>query len=189
MAQSKLKISGDAEGAGAGDELLACLQAVAVYHQHDVSPESLRAGLPLEQGKLIPSVFGRAASRAGLTARIVKSGLARLNPALFPAVLLLEPGRACVLLGLDLKRKKARVIFPELSEADVDVSLEELNSGYSGEAIYVRPKFRADQNSESRVKKRTGGHWFWGVIRENRRLYRDIVLGSVAINVFALAMP
>ncbi|UXZ55038.1 type I secretion system permease/ATPase [Halomonas sp. 7T] len=191
MTQSELTVSEAArsDGKEPSDELLECLKTVASYHQHDVSSEALKAGLPLEQGRLIPSVFGRAASRAGLTAKIVKSKLSALNPALFPAILLLEPGRACVLLGLDLKQQKARVIFPELSEADIDVPLEELYSGYSGEAIYVRPKFRADNASEPGVKKRRDQHWFWGVIRENRRLYRDIVLGSIAINMFALAMP
>lgn len=171
------------------DELLACLKTVATFHQHEVSTEALIAGLPLEEGMLIPSVFGRAASRAGLTARIVKSRLSGLNSSLFPAVLLLEPGRACVLLGLDLNRQKARVIFPELADAEVEVTLEELHSGYSGEAIYVRPKFRTDDNSASGVKKQRDQHWFWGVIRENRRLYRDIIIGSVAVNLFALAMP
>ncbi|MBP5981868.1 MAG: type I secretion system permease/ATPase [Halomonas sp.] len=171
------------------DELLECLKAIATFHQHEVSSEALIAGLPLEEGKLIPSVFGRAASRAGLTARIVKSKLSVLNPALLPAVLLLEPGRACVLLALDLKSQKAQVIFPELSEAAIEMPLDELYAGYSGEAIYVRPKFRADNVSEPGVKKQRDQHWFWGVIRENRRLYRDIVLGSVAVNLFALAMP
>ncbi|XQU07773.1 cysteine peptidase family C39 domain-containing protein [Halomonas sp. LY9] len=94
-----------------GDELLECLKAIASFHQHDVSSEALRAGLPLEQGRLTPSVFGRAASRAGLSARIVKSRLSGLNPALFPAILLLEPGRACVLLGLDVKQKKPGLFF------------------------------------------------------------------------------
>ncbi|WP_457942188.1 type I secretion system permease/ATPase [Vreelandella alkaliphila] len=191
MTQRKLEVSRTdrSNGQEEHDELLECLKAVASYYQHEVSSEALKAGLPLEQGKLIPSVFGRAASRAGLTAHIVKSKLSALNPALFPAILLLEPGRACVLLGLDLKQQKAKVIFPELSEADTEISLDELHAGYSGEAIYVRPKFRADSTSEPGVKKRRDQHWFWGVIRENRRLYRDIVLGSVAINLFALAMP
>lgn len=174
-----------------GDELLECLKAIASFHQHEVSAEALRAGLPLEDGKLTPSVFGRAASRAGLTARIVKSPLSGLNPALLPAVLLLEPGRACVLLAIDLKQQKARVLFPELTESEVEIPLAELHAGYSGDAIYVRPKFLTDNASEPGVnsKKRRDQHWFWGVIRENRRLYRDIVLGSVAINLFAIAMP
>ena len=191
MTQSKLETSASLQRGRqkVNDELLECLKAIATFHQHEVSSEALIAGLPLEEGKLIPSVFGRAASRAGLTARIVKSKLSALNPALLPAVLLLEPGRACVLLALDLKGQKAQVIFPELSEAAIEMPLDELYAGYSGEAIYVRPKFRADNVSEPGVKKQRDQHWFWGVIRENRRLYRDIVLGSVAVNLFALAMP
>ncbi|RUR50748.1 type I secretion system permease/ATPase [Vreelandella populi] len=191
MTQSKLETSEPLQRGRqkVNDELLECLKAIATFHQHEVSSEALIAGLPLEDGKLIPSVFGRAASRAGLTARIVKSKLSALNPALLPAVLLLEPGRACVLLALDLKGQKAQVIFPELSEAAIEMPLDELYAGYSGEAIYVRPKFRADNASEPGIKKQRDQHWFWGVIRENRHLYRDIVLGSVAVNLFALAMP
>ncbi|MGY2463013.1 type I secretion system permease/ATPase [Vreelandella sulfidaeris] len=169
------------------DELLLCLQAVARIHQHEASSESLTAGLPLEDGKLTPSVFARAAARAGMTARIVKSGLVNLNPELFPVVVLLEPGRACIVTSIDIKKGIAKTIFPELNEAEVEVSLSGLASSYSGEAIYVRPRLRLDNNPETKKKK--GGHWFWSVIQENRRLYRDILIGSVAINLFALAMP
>ncbi|WP_425356819.1 type I secretion system permease/ATPase [Vreelandella neptunia] len=169
------------------DELLLCLQAVARMHQHEVSSESLTAGLPLEEGRLTPSVFARAASRAGMTARIVKSGLANLNPELFPVIVLLEPGRACIINAIDVKNGVAKAVFPELNEAEVEVGLNALASSYSGEAIYVRPRLRLDDNPETKKKK--GTHWFWGVIQENRRLYRDILIGSVAINLFALAMP
>jgi ATP-binding cassette subfamily C protein LapB len=169
------------------DELLLCLQAVARMHQHEVSSGSLIAGLPLEEGKLTPSVFARAAARAGMTARIVKSGLVNLNPELFPVVVLLEPGRACIVNAIDIKRGVAKAVFPELNEAEVEVGLSELASSYSGEAIYVRPRLRLDNNPDTKKKK--DGHWFWSVIQENRKLYRDILIGSVAINLFALAMP
>ena len=170
------------------DELLECLQTVATCHDRQTTAESLTAGLPLEQGRLTPGVFPRAASRAGLSARLVKSRLVQLNPALFPVVLLLEPGRACVLLGLDLKARKARVIFPELGDAESEVALDGLESSYSGQAIYVRPRFHFDARGPE-VNRQHSRHWFWGVIRENRKLYRDVIAGSVMINLFAVAMP
>ncbi len=170
------------------DELLECLQTVATCHDRSTTAESLTAGLPLEQGRLTPGVFPRAASRAGLSARLVKSRLVQLNPALFPVVLLLEPGRACVLLGLDLKARKARVIFPELGDAESEVALDGLESSYSGQAIYVRPRFHFDARGPE-VNRQHSRHWFWGVIRENRKLYRDVIAGSVMINLFAVAMP
>nr|WP_281380736.1 type I secretion system permease/ATPase [Halomonas fontilapidosi] len=170
------------------DELLECLQSIAQMHGHDVTAESLTSGLPLEEGRLTPGVFGRAASRAGLTARIVKSRLVQLNPALFPCVLLLEPGRACVLVALDIKARRARVIFPELGDAEAEVGLDGLQESYSGQAIYVRPRFHFDERGPE-VNKQRSRHWFWGVIRENRKLYRDVIAGSVVINLFAVAMP
>ncbi|WP_085920465.1 type I secretion system permease/ATPase [Halomonas sp. CSM-2] len=170
------------------DELLECLIAVASIHHHDATREALTAGLPLEEGRLTPGVLGRAAARADLTARLVKSRLSQLNPALFPAILLLESGRACVLLNLDIKNGQAEVIFPELGEASSIVSLVGLQDAYSGQAAYVRPKFRFDARGPE-VKKQRSRHWFWGVIRENRKLYRDVLIGSAVINLFAVAMP
>ncbi|MDN3526325.1 type I secretion system permease/ATPase [Halomonas sabkhae] len=170
------------------DELLACLQSIAHLHEHDASADTLVAGLPLEEGCLTPSVFPRAADNAGMAANLVKAPLETLNSALLPAVLLLEPGRACVLVHLDLARGAARVIYPEIGDAEATVALDSLQSRYSGRAIYVRPRFRFDDRTEGR-RSRRDHHWFWGVIRENRRLYRDVVLGSLAINLFAVAMP
>ena len=50
------------------DELLEVLLSIAHYHEHDVSADSLTAGLPLEDGALTPGIFPRASERAGLTA-------------------------------------------------------------------------------------------------------------------------
>ncbi|MCE8002284.1 type I secretion system permease/ATPase [Billgrantia ethanolica] len=186
--QEVLYSSQDAPRSAVRDELLECLQTIAQAHDHAVTPDALTAGLPLEEGRLTPGIFARAAARAGMTARITKSRLVQLNPALFPAVLLLEPGRACVLVELDLKSRRARVIFPELGDAVTEVDLDGLAESYSGQAIYVRPRFRFDARGPE-VGKQRSRHWFWGVIRENRRLYRDVIAGSVIINLFAVAMP
>ncbi|WP_026068498.1 type I secretion system permease/ATPase [Halomonas smyrnensis] len=188
MTQREALDDGSGARSAVRDELLECLQNIALAHEHDVSADALTAGLPLHEGRLTPGVFPRAAARAGLSARIVRSRLVQLNPALFPAVLLLEPGRACVLLALDLKARRARVIFPELGEAATEVDLDGLQASYSGQAIYVRPRFRFDARGPE-VERKRDRHWFWGVIRDNRRLYRDVIAGSVVINLFALAMP
>ena len=170
------------------DDLLECLRVVARAHDQEMGRDALLAGLPLEEGRLTPGVFPRAAARAGLAARHARSRLVQLNLALMPVVVLLEPGRACVLVALDVKARSARVIFPELGEAASDISLDELQARYSGRVIYARPKFRFDARGPE-VNKQKARHWFWGVIRENRRLYRDVIAGSVMINLFAVAMP
>ncbi|WP_326838300.1 type I secretion system permease/ATPase [Halomonas sp. 328] len=174
--------------APAQDDLLGCLQIIARAHDHDTSETALVAGLPLEAGKLTPGVLPRAATRAGLSARHARASLGQINTDLLPAILLLEPGRACVLVALDLEAGVAEVLYPELGDASVRLTLSTLESRYAGQLIYVRPKFRFDGRG-SRVKRERKGHWFWSVIAENRRLYRDVILGSILINLFAVAMP
>ncbi len=172
----------------AGGELLECLLIVARAHDAEITREAALAGLPLEDGELTPGVFHRAATRAGLTTRQARCTLAQLNSALFPVILLLEGGRACVMRDLDMDRRTAQVIYPELGQAEVEVSIDDIETRYSGRAMYVRPRFRFDARGPE-VKQVRKRHWFWGVIRENRRLYRDVLIASVLINLFAVAMP
>ncbi|GAA0567026.1 type I secretion system permease/ATPase [Halomonas salifodinae] len=174
--------------APAQDDLLGCLQIIARAHDHDTSESALVAGLPLEEGKLTPGVLPRAATRAGLSARHARASLSQINADLLPAILLLEPGRACVLVALDVAAGEAEVLYPELGDASVRLTLAGLESRYAGQLIYVRPKFRFDGRGRG-ARREAKGHWFWSVIAENRRLYRDVILGSVMINLFAVAMP
>jgi ATP-binding cassette, subfamily C, bacterial LapB len=168
--------------------LLSCLLIIAQAHGVKVSAESLLAGLPLHQHQLSPSLFSRAAKRAGFTSKIVIRDLLHLNDALFPAVLLLENNHACVLLSLNEVAQSATVVFSELNDTAVTIMLSDLAERYSGRVIYARPEQHFDARAASIIKQRKG-HWFWGVITEHRPLYRDVLLTAFIINIFALASP
>ncbi|MES2823981.1 MAG: type I secretion system permease/ATPase [Pseudomonadota bacterium] len=168
--------------------LLSCLLIVAQAHGVKVSAESLLAGLPLHQHQLSPSLFSRAAKRAGFTSKIVIRDLLLLNDALFPAILLLENNNACVLVALNKNTQSATVVFPELNDTAVNIPLSNLAERYSGRVIYARPEQHFDARATSIIKE-PKGHWFWSVIAEHRPLYRDVLLTAFIINIFALASP
>ncbi len=170
------------------DELLACLLIVARAHGAAPTRDALMAGLPAEQGRLTPSLFVRAARRAHLSSQLVRSPLVQLKDALLPTIVLLNDERACVLLGFNAERNQARVIYPELGDAPVDVPLDKLTADYLGSAIYARPTQRFDARTPE-VRAGRHGHWFWGVIGESRPLYRDVLLAAFLANLFALGMP
>lgn len=168
--------------------LLDCLLLVARAHQLQATAESLTSGLPLEQGQLTPSLFDRAAKRAGLTSRILARQLDKLNPALFPAILLLQQNQACLLLELDTQARTAKLVFPELGDAPLVQSLDELEQNYTGQVIYARPQERFDARAAD-ISKTRKGHWFWSVIAEHKYLYRDVLLTALMINFFGLVAP
>jgi len=174
--------------AGAPDSLLECLLVVVRAHGGTLSHEAAINGLPLIDNRLTPSLFHRAAKRAGLTSKVVKKSLEALNPALFPAVLLLNDEEACVLLGWTDDGRTARLIFPDLGKAEALMPRAELMTRYSGLAILARPEFRFDARTPE-VGQVQNRHWFWGTLADNKRLYRDVLLAAFMINVFALALP
>ncbi|ANQ83790.1 toxin secretion ABC transporter permease and ATP-binding protein [Azoarcus olearius] len=181
-------VAAAARGSGAHHALVDCLLLVARAHGVAVTRDAVLAGLPVGDEGLPPSLFERAARRAGLSSRIVSLPLERLNDALAPTVLLLREDSACVLTGWNADRSVARVVFPELGDAVVELARDDLAARYIGRAIYVRPRQHFDARTPV-VRQQRGHHWFWGVIGESRSLYRDVLLAAFMINVFALGMP
>lgn len=175
-------------GSANEDSLLQCLLALCRYHGVATTAEALTGGLPLEQGRLTPSLFERAASRAGLVSRVVFQSPLETEAQLLPALVLLEDDKACILLGWSEDRQSAQVIYPELNESALEIPAEELAQKSSGALILCRPRFRFDQRSPRTGTSRRG-HWFWSAIRANTAIYRDVLLAAFFINVFALALP
>ena len=169
------------------DPLLECLVELTRIHGVPWPRESLVAGLPLVDHFLTPALFPRAAKRAGLSARVVRRRLKDIPDRLLPAILLLNDQRAVLLLER-LADGQQRIRFPESGESAELISSEELNAHYAGFALFVRPRYRFDSRTPELGSHR-GRHWFWSAVFTNWRLYRDALLASLVINVFALAMP
>jgi len=169
------------------DSLLASLLAVARLHDRSLTTAAATAGLPLEQGRLTPALFERAARRAGLSCRLVKQPLTTLDVDLCPIVLLLADEQAAVYLGRDADNGLARVLMPGQSK-ETRIDIDQLAARYDGHALYLRPEFQFDARTPE-VGKVKARHWFWSVLLDNHLLYRDVLLASLLINLFALALP
>lgn len=170
------------------DPLVACLLMLARQHGLPASEFAATAGLPLEGGRLLPSQFDRAARRIGLRARLVKRNLGDLDALVTPAVLLLDGDRSCLLLE-PLHDGIARLMLPDNPEAEVRLPLDELAGLYSGYAILASPTHRYDARTPAAHQGRAEGHWFWGTLAASWRIYRDVILASVLINMFAVVSP
>jgi ATP-binding cassette subfamily C protein LapB len=170
------------------DPLLDCLLELTRIHGRSTTRAALVSGLPLAGKKLPPSLFARAAARAGFSAKIVRRPLQKIDPILLPVVLLFKDDEACLLLEWDADGEHARALFPDAGQGGVSISREELEARYSGIAIFARPHFRFDRRVE-KVMDSPQEHWFWGAILEQTPVYRDVLLAALLINLFALAMP
>ncbi|MDK9736926.1 type I secretion system permease/ATPase [Vibrio sp. D404a] len=170
------------------DPLLNSLIYVSRYYGLANSPEALINGLPLADGKLTPFLFPRSAERAGLVAKENRSDLESIPELILPAVLLLKQGEACVLNRIDFEKQEAEIITAESGMVPILIPLGELKDQFIGRYFLVKKQFRYDERSPEILKTRQG-HWFWGTIWESKKIYRDVLIASILINLFAIAAP
>lgn len=170
------------------DPLLDCLVELTRIHGRPSTRAALSAGLPLPKIGLTPSLFHRAASRAGFSSKVVRRPLEKIESVLLPAILLLEDNEACLLMSWEDGGANAQVLFPETGQGGVTISREALAARYAGIVIFARPHFRFDQRTPQ-VGEVVQRHWFWGAFLEQLPVYRDVLMAAALINVLALAMP
>ncbi|NNJ91492.1 MAG: type I secretion system permease/ATPase, partial [Gammaproteobacteria bacterium] len=169
------------------DVLLLSLLAMAKLHGMPASENSPVAGLPLVDGQLTPKLFVRAAKRVGLSAKIIKRPLQQISGLLLPVVLLLKDNHACILLSKEADGQ-FKMLYPETGDSVTHVSLETLQEVYTGFAILANPIHDFGHRIQADISEKKG-HWFWSTMLLSWRIYRDVLVASFLINLFAVVNP
>ena len=169
------------------DALSYSLQWLSHYHGISTPADTIRAGLPLVDNKLTPDLFIRAASRIGLKAKLVERQLGSVSSLVLPAVILLHSHEAALLLSIDRHAKTATLLSHE-TEGEVVISLRELGDNYRGQLILVSKQYVFNEHNPELLKVNKK-HWFWGSLTKSWRIYRDVLIASFMVNIFALASP
>ncbi|RXJ85260.1 type I secretion system permease/ATPase [Arcobacter sp. CECT 8985] len=171
------------------DDLLECLVFLSKYHKRETSHQSLTFGLPIHKSSMNTDMFLQAANRIGLTTKVVKRAIPNITKLALPSVLILGKGRACILLDYDIEAKSVEVIIPGLSSGVTNLTLEKLESEYTGELIIVKPEFNFNNRVENEVLVEQPKEWFWGTLRRNKGIYKQVVIVSLFVNMLILATP
>lgn len=167
------------------DSLLGCLVALTEHFGHPFSAQALSSGLPLDNNRLTLKLFPRAAARASCSARLLRTDLPDIQADLLPAILLLHGDRACLLL--EVREQSYLIQYPEVA-SPIEVPAADLRARHTGLVYFVKPLFRFEPRARAGIPE-ASRHWFWSAMIQNRALYRDAMVASVLVNMFALAMP
>ncbi len=189
--------------------LVDCLRIMAGHYGRRTSNDGLIAGLPVPKSGITPSLFIRAAERAGLQANVAHRSLESLAIApTLPCVVTLEEGQACIIWDIQHSKKRPPkkntgkkgeksgvqladdtrfvVQFPETPDEKMTLTLEQMKNLYTGYAFFIRPFARVDDRAGP-AEIDTGRSWFWGAFWANRTLYTEVALAAVIINLFGIA--
>ena len=170
------------------DPLLDGLVLLSYLNGHPYSRDALTAGLPVEAGQLDAKNFVVAAERAGLTARMLKRDLTTLSTLTLPALVLLKNKQVAIILGIDKEKFSYTVMRPESGKSEETISFEALEETYLGYLYLIKPHHKFDGRQEETLNLKVN-HWFWGTIAKSWKIYRDVMLVSILVNLIVLAAP
>lgn len=178
----------DLQSQPAGDPLLQALAWLTRHHGKPRSPESLRAGAPVE-GALTPDGAIRVMREAGYNAGLLRKRIDEIHDLLLPAVLLLHGGDACVLVRR-LADGRNEVVFPGPEAAAVPATSAELEPEYSGFMLAVSPQQQSQAHTrnpaDEQILRPAGEHWLWGTLKRFVPYYRSAMVAALLSNVLML---
>lgn len=180
----------EAERLSLDDPLMECLAIVAADYGRRTTAVALSSGLPIHGAEMAtPAAFVRAADRINMTARMVRRPLELLlqSPNL-PCILVLRDNHACILRGPGRQPGTVLLTYPETPDAPVTVPLADVLPLYRGYAFFVRPRAQLDTRSGAGAAD-YGRDWFWSAILRHRKIYYEVAIAAIVINVLALASP
>jgi ATP-binding cassette subfamily C protein LapB len=169
------------------DPLLDCLILLTEHFANPCSAEALVAGLSISGANLTPELVPQAAARAGLSAKLSQKGLDELPRMLLPCILLLKDQKACVLQELDFDQDKAIISMPETG-GEARLTIAELEAIYVGYLFLIKQQYHGDRDFDVHLHD-TKKHWLWETIRSSASIYRDVIIASILVNLFALVSP
>lgn len=168
------------------DPMLDALILLTKYYGKPYTKEALSAGLPVEDGKLDAKTFPVAAERAGLSVRLFKRSIASISDMTLPVLLLLKNKRVAILLTID--QSTATIMRPEYGDSEEKISLDELVEEFSGYLYLIKKRYHYEGRQEKTLDIKTD-HWFWGAMAQSWKIYRDVFIASIVINLIMLAAP
>jgi ATP-binding cassette subfamily C protein LapB len=186
--KSNMTTNWDLSSAAKDDSLLASLEIICSMLGRPTSGASLVSGLPMEKGKLTPDNVARAAARAQISAKVVRKQLVDISKHTLPAILLLDGSKACILVNKDEKKNTYEVIFPETGKGSVTLTTQDFKALYSGVAIFLKPMYRYDQRSID-IEIDKPEQWFWGTLKKSWKIYVQVAISAILVNLFAIASP
>jgi ATP-binding cassette, subfamily C, bacterial LapB len=178
----------EAERLAAADPLIEAFSILTGRLHQPVGVTQLKAGLPQGSAKVSPAALMESAANAGFEIKVLRISIDKIGTLTLPCVLLLKQERACVLekrTGQD----SYLVTFPEIAAEPKTLTAKELGRVYSGFAIFARPAALKKRVSQQEEFKYSRFGWFLSAIGQHRKIYRDVLIAAIVVNMFAVVSP
>ena len=131
---------------------------------------------------LSADAISAALSRVGLVSKVV--GAKKLTEKMWPALAEMTSGQVILVLGQD--GDTLRIYDTTCQGNQAEVPLAEFMPVFAGQII--RADVAMEELSRRHANKGKADHWFWGRLKDYRRIVFEVALGSFVANLLAVAV-
>jgi len=179
----------EAEPSALGDPLVEAMLWLCQHHGVERSRDSLLNGRSLQQA-LTANQAVSILKAAGFNATVVRRPPGKILTLLFPVVLLLKNGDACIVTRRIRGRSRSEgtqyeVIMPGADDQALLATEDELLPEYSGYALLASPTQGA-RHALPKSSREDEPHWLWHNVRRYMPYYRASMLAALLSNVLML---
>lgn len=127
----------------------------------------------------------KAGKKIGLNVTLSKENLSEISSMVLPVMVVFKNGSAGLFMGYE--DDKIELLLASSEESLHVINKDDFEADFSGYIFYLGKSF--DKYQENLDAKNHTGHWLWHTLKISLPIYRDILLASFVVNVFALATP
>ncbi|GGD49051.1 ABC transporter [Malaciobacter pacificus] len=167
------------------------------YYHKSISFNTLIEGFPVKPNEKIPNMlsiynnkplFITVAKKSGFKSKYTKKKFSDISELHLPAIIILKDSTSCILEKIDLDTKKAIIHVLDMDETKEEIDLSKIKELYTGE-MFLLKKEHFESEIKPNILKANDEHWFWGSVKKNITIYKDVIIASILINIFVLLTP
>lgn len=132
-------------------------------------------------------MFIKASKNIGLISKPVKRSLEQIDSLALPSVIYRD-NQACVLVEIN-KEKNEAILVIDKDFTQIKLSLEELKESYDENIIIIKPTYQFKNKLKEEIKVHNNKKWFWSTMKKNIPIYKLVIIASIFVNLFVIAMP
>ena len=163
------------EGSG-----LACFTVILQYLRVTIDPDSILREYGHEGQDLSPMTMVRAAKKQGLRARKTRIKRRRLETTPFPIIAWDQDYNGFIIAAV----RDDQVLIQEPGKPPVSLGVSELWERWQGDAILI-----TSRELLPGITRKFDMSWFIPVVVKYRKMFRDVIIASFFLQLFALMTP
>ncbi|NQY54090.1 MAG: type I secretion system permease/ATPase [Campylobacteraceae bacterium] len=171
------------------DTLLESLLFLSKYYKRRVSKESILSGLATYKKKMSLSQFIKAAKKIGLISRLVYRKIDEIDRLALPVLSIDTNNKVNIIMDIDIKNNKVSALFTDISYGEITTSLDEYKKTFSGNILIIKSSYNFRNRLDVSTEKHESKKWFFSTMRKIAKIYYLVILATVFINIFVLAIP